>query len=294
MESSDLDLRKLSHLKRYRDERDLRLHKGFSQNFLVDRNIIERFLTAAHIHPGENILEIGPGLGAITRTLLEKRAHVTAVEKDPRMVKELRTLLSSFTHFQVIEGDILQFPLSHSAKVVSSIPYQITSPLLGYLADHSTDVVEAHLILQKDVADRMEAVSGSRENNALALFCHYHFTMQRIMNIEKGAFFPQPKVASSAISLFPRQKKPLSPNEEKPFFALVRQAFQQKRKMLRRSLKNHTGISQTLKSLNVPDTTRPEQLSLEEFLHLFHCLYNTSSEEVDAPSYHTPTDDQSQ
>lgn len=273
------DLRNLSDLKAYLRNHELRLRKSLSQNFIIDKNILKHIADVASIKQQEVILEVGPGLGAITRTLLEKGARVCCVELDRGFANLLPEILSDFEgSFSLIEGDILKQEFEEPMKVVSNIPFQITSPLLDYFSKHSSLFSKLYLVVQDDLCDRMLATSGSRQNNAFALYCQFYFTLKKHFRISRTSFFPIPKVDSALVSLIRKDQYPLPAENHDDFFSLIRRGFQQKRKMLRSSLKD-LPVSEALKSLGLKETSRPEDLSLDEYVSLF--LFISSAEKAD-------------
>ena len=266
------DLRNLSSLKEFLRSHDLRLRKSLSQNFIVDKNTLKRLVDEANLKDRETVLEVGPGLGSITRTILEQGHKVTAVELDKGFARELPNLLDDFKDsFTLIEGDILKQEFSQSMKVISNIPFQITAPLIEYFVQRETLFSELTLVVQDELCHRMTAKEGTRDNNSFAIFSQYHFEVKKLFTISKLCFFPVPNIECAAISLKRKQNRPLESTEEPLFSLFVRRCFQQKRKMLRSSLKP-IPITKALEELNLKPTSRPEDLSLDEYVSLFSIL----------------------
>ena len=195
--------------------------KSLSQNFLIDANVLRKIVRTAGVTEGSDVLEIGPGPGALTKTLLESGAHVTAVEIDQRFA----TRLPPHPRLTVIQADFLSYIPTKPALVVANIPYHITSPIIAHLATFASLWKGIYLTVQKDMAERIMAKKGSRDNNAFAIFTQFYFTPRIAFSIPSHCFYPKPKVASALLSLTPHEQ-PLS--DPAPFFAFVRLLFQQK------------------------------------------------------------------
>jgi len=245
--------------------------KQLSQNFLVDQGVVKRLLDAASIHPGDAVLEIGPGKGAITKALAKRGAKITAVEKDRRLIPLLE---QEFSEHTIVEGDFLEYELGTPVKVVSNLPFHLTVPILRKCVE-STSVIDIHVIVQEEMARRITALPGSKEMSLLThalqnwAVCDYLFT------ISPKAFFPPPKVDCAALRLTP--KVPLVPREESDaFFAFLHTPFRQRRKMLRATLKERKGIGECALKCGLELTDRPEALSLEQWWQLYQCVTGKS------------------
>lgn len=252
--------------------------KAFSQNFLVDPNTVERIVNFAEVQQGDVVLEIGPGPGALTYALLEKGASVYAVEFDPAFCKALKSL--NWNGLTLIEGDILKqdltqiLPKNVPFKVVSNLPYQITSPVMEYLSKNQTHLTSATLMIQKEVAERFAASPGESDYSHLTLFLNFYFEIKYGFVVPKKCFYPAPKIDSAIVKC-----KPVSPPAINPdlFFKVTRTAFNQKRKMLRASLtslfsKEH--ILEALKQSGLKETARPQELSVSQFVDLVSQISN--------------------
>ncbi len=241
--------------------------KGLSQNFLIDSNITKKIIETAEIQKGDIVLEIGPGPGALTALLLEKGAIVHAIEKDAVFAKALFRLQTEDCRLHVYCADALEFPIHQIPfqKVVANLPYHITTPLLEKC--FSGPFISLTLMVQKEVATRLFAKSGSKEFGALTLFASYYATLKSKFVVSSSCFYPKPSVDSAVIHLVSRQGPPSNPPEQ--FFPLVRRAFQQRRKKLSTSLQEFTSsenIQSALRSLHLREDARPEMLSFEEWL----------------------------
>lgn len=269
-----------SELNLYLQEIGASAKKGLSQNFLVDGNVLEKILQAAAISKGDCILEIGPGPGALTQALLRGGAHVLAVEKDPLFANGLDLLKKQYPSLEVVEGDFLQLDLvsllkgkTKKWKVVANLPYQITTPILAKLFPCRDLISTVTVMVQKEVGLRMIASAGSADYSRLSLFTCFFSEAKLCFTVSPNSFSPRPKVSSCVMHLI--LHTPPSVSSEAGFFELVKAAFGQKRKMLRSSLTKlyrKEAIGKALCSLEFPSTTRPEQLSLKQFIAFFEEL----------------------
>lgn len=258
-------------------------NKRLSQNFLVDGNILKKILSSAHLSPGDLILEIGPGPGVLTEGLLEQGARVIAVEKDPLFAKALTRLQTSPQRLHVFEEDILEISLpdllkSHlahhkKAKVVSNLPYHLTSPIFGQLLP-LYDLVETVIVMvQKEVADRIIATQGSKNYSSFSIFTQFYSTPKMLFQVSPHCFYPRPKVTSAVVECTLNAP----PQEVDPtlFFDLIKKLFSMRRKMISTSLKdmwNTSQIHEVLERLKIDIKARPEELSLKELIQLFKSL----------------------
>ena len=258
--------------------------KSLSQNFLIDGNIIRKIAAAAEAEQGDIILEIGPGPGALTEELLERETQIVAVEKDRFLATHLQRLDPEGKQLQIYSEDIMQFdfesvlkPLckKKKAKVVANLPYQLTTPILTLLLPQWELFSSITVMVQKEVALRMSAEPKTCDYSSLTLFLRYHSIPRYAFTVSRNCFYPVPNVDSAVVSLQLIQKPVLQ--DETGFFQLVRSAFQQRRKMLKSSLKARYSadlIEQSLLSIGQNPQARPEELSLNEFLELFRIIQN--------------------
>ncbi len=242
-------------------ELDARPLKALSQNFLIDANIIRKIADSVDVQPGDRILEIGPGPGALTEEFLRRGAQVIAIEKDRRFAGALERLQTEDGRLTVIEGDFLESDLDSllpnaPLKVAANLPYHIATPILEKLCEKRELFTEAHLMVQKEMADRMAAKPGSKVIGSLTLFLQVYAELSIAVKVSRNCFFPAPKVDSTVVKLAFREPPMEDPG---PLLAWIRRAYQQRRKMLRSTL----GIQ------GPASTLRPEALSLEEWVSLF-------------------------
>ncbi len=265
----------LSQLLPFLESIGVRPKKSLSQNFLIDPNIVRKTLELADIQPGDRVLEIGPGPGALTAALLAEGASVTAIEKDSVFAKELERLQNG--KLTVIEADILSFDWTLLEKgpwkVIGNLPYSITTPILERICEGS--FVSFTFMVQKELADRLIAKPGSKQCGSISVFVQSHGEIKGFFPVSRTCFYPSPSVDSTVLSLnFYSEKDP------KEFFTLVRTAFQQRRKMITSSLKKLTSQEHIKKALELAKasiTARPETLSLQQWRALFKEIQKTKA-----------------
>ena len=261
---------------------DLRPDKRLGQNFLIDPSALKKVVEAAELEPGETVLEIGSGLGSLTRLLALEAARVITVELDSRLIAPLKDVLSSFSNVEIIQGDILSFRPEQLVKtesddaqtyysVVANIPYQITSALIRHLLEAAFPPRKLVLTIQKEVAERICVKTGKM--NLLALSVQVYGEPKLVVKIPAGAFYPTPKVDSAVVRVDLHAQPFLPSNISKIFFQLARAGFSQKRKTLRNALSAgmHWKKNQTksiLNSAGIDSQRRAETLTIEEWLIL--------------------------
>lgn len=273
---------KISEIKKIWEEEGFSLKKALSQNFLIDNNVVKKIVDKAGVQQGDNILEIGPGSGALTVEMLARGAIVYAVEYDKDIAHILKKYLGNNANFHLIEGDILKQDLSfltYPVKIVSNLPYHITSPIIAKIADYKDTFTSATLMVQKEMADRILAKAPSTNRSSFSIFTSYYFLKKSLFTVKPGCFVPKPKVDSVILSLQPKKELPL--DDPAPFFAFVREAFSQKRKMISSTLKKYA-IAETLSTLGCNPKARPEELSLTQFLQLYKALQSSSTTDLDS------------
>ena len=238
--------------------------KALGQNFLIDGNILEIIVREADVRSTETVLEIGPGLGALTHKLADRAGQVIAIEKDPRLAAFIQ---QEFPEVKLITGDAVKVPLPVCDKVVANLPYNISTPVLERFVEGEHQPRRLVLTVQREVALRLAASPRHKDYSALTLFTQlrYHVTIVHVVSPQ--CFFPAPGVDSAIIALDRRDPRVmLTPGA--PFHALVRQGFQQRRKMLRKLLGTHDRVDAALQAVQAPVTARAEELSLEQWIEL--------------------------
>ena len=260
--------------------------KKFGQNFLINTGVLEDIIDAAEVTDEDMVLEIGPGIGTITQYLCENARQVIAVEIDTNLIPILKDTLSAYDNVRIINDDILKVDINELAreynngrpiKVVANLPYYITTPIIMGLFESHVPIESITVMVQKEVADRMQAGPGTKDYGALSLAVQYYSKPQIVVNVPPSCFMPQPKVGSTVISLRRHQQPVVQVDDEKLMFKVIRASFNQRRKTLANGLNNYGGINltkeqiqQSIEELGVPVNIRGEALSLEQFA----CLSN--------------------
>ena len=263
---------------------NFRFQKKFGQNFLIDSRVLDKIIQAADITPEDFVLEIGPGIGTMTQYLCEHARAVTAVEIDRNLIPILEETLGGYHNAEIICQDILKMDLARLAeeknsgspiKVVPNLPYYITTPIIMGLFESHMPVESVTVMVQKEVAERMQAAPGSKDYGALSLAVQYYSLPEIVANVPPHSFIPRPKVGSCVIRLAKRPTPPLPVEDEKLLFSMIRASFQQRRKTLANGLQNAPDLSiskelaiRTLESLGLNPNIRGEALSLEQFITL--------------------------
>lgn len=244
---------------------DAKPKKKLSQNFLVDPAAVKKIIQTAEVQSGDNVLEIGPGPGALTKALLDNGARVFAVELDTVFAKELERFQNG--KLRVFETDFLKFPMQHlpkPLKIVANLPYHITTPILEKI--FLGTFTSLTIMVQKEVADRMIADAGSKTFGSLSIFTQFYSKLHSSFTVPASSFYPKPKVDSTVIRLDHRTPPDVDPVR---FFELVHKAFQQRRKMITTSIGlPKDDVRNALISLGIRPDARPEDLSLDSWVRL--------------------------
>ena len=258
--------------------------KRFGQNFLIDTHVLERIIEASEITKDDFVLEIGPGIGTMTQYLAEAAREVTAVEIDDALIPILKDTLKEWDNVTVLHGDILKTDIRKIAdeknqgrpiKVVANLPYYITTPIIMGLFESHVPVDSITVMVQKEVADRMQTGPGSKDYGALSLAVQYYAEPKIVANVPPNCFMPRPKVGSAVIRLTRHQNPPVTTLDEKLMFHLIRASFNQRRKTLSNSLKNSQElpyskeeVEAAITECGLPLNIRGEALTLEQFARL--------------------------
>ena len=243
--------------------------KRFGQNFLEDKSVVDRMLSAIHPARGERLIEIGPGLGALTDPLLERLDHLDVVEIDRDIVAALRNRYPP-DRLTIFEGDALAFDFcAHGAdlRVVGNLPYNISTPLLFQLTAHARCVRDAHFMLQREVVERMGAAPGTAEYGRLSVMLQYRWSVESLFDVDPGSFRPAPKVWSSVVRLLPHRELPHPAADEKTFAEIVALAFGQRRKTLRNTLRDKLSAPE-LEAVGIDPGARGETLGVADFVKI--------------------------
>lgn len=258
--------------------------KKFGQNFLIDSNVLESIIRGAEITKDDFVLEIGPGIGTMTQYLCEAARQVVAVEIDKMLIPILEDTLSEYDNVEVINQDVLKVDIKSLAeeknngkpiKVVANLPYYITTPIIMGLFESGVPIDSITIMVQKEVADRMQTGSGSKDYGALSLAVQYYATAKVILNVSATCFMPRPNVDSAVIKLTRHKEPTVNVADEKLMFKIIRASFNQRRKTLVNGLKNSPELSfskeqivKAIEKIGKPETIRGEALTLEEFAEL--------------------------
>ena len=261
--------------------------KKFGQNFLIDSNILESIVSAADITKDDFVLEIGPGIGTMTQYLCEAARQVVAVEIDKMLIPILKDTLSEYDNVEVINQDVLKLDIKALAqeknngkpiKVVANLPYYITTPIIMGLFESKVPIESITIMVQKEVADRMQTGPGSKDYGALSLAVQYYADAKVQLNVSASCFMPRPNVDSAVIKLTAHEK-PVVDVDETLMFKVIRASFNQRRKTLVNSLKNSSELDytkeeivQAIKAIGKEENIRGEKLTLEEFAALSNSL----------------------
>lgn len=262
--------------------------KRFGQNFLIDTHVLEKIIKASEITKDDFVLEIGPGIGTMTQYLAEAAGQVAAVEIDNALIPILEDTLKEWNNVTVIHGDILKTDIQKLAmeknqgrpiKVVANLPYYITTPIIMGLFESHVPVESVTVMVQKEVADRMQTGPGSKDYGALSLAVQYYARPEIVANVPPNCFMPRPKVGSAVICLRKYEEPPVQVKNEKLMFRLIRASFNQRRKTLVNSLKNSPELSyskeqveQAIAECGFSQNIRGEALALEQFAALANAL----------------------
>ncbi len=249
-----------------------RARKRFGQNFLHDAGVIQRIVDTIDPRVGENIVEIGPGKGAITRPLLERAGALHVIELDRDLIVPLRDLVTQSQVLEIHNADALRFDFSVLAadrplRVVGNLPYNISTPLLFHLLDQIERIQDMHFMLQKEVVNRLAAQPGTGEWGRLGIMVQYHCRVTPLFNVRPGSFRPPPKVDSTVVRLVPHETPPVELEDISALARISARAFSQRRKTLRNALRDIVDAS-VMEGLGIDPQRRPETLSLQEFAQL--------------------------
>ncbi len=253
-----------------------RARKRFGQNFLHDTGVIQRIVQAVSPQPGQRVVEIGPGQGAITLPLLDACGKLDVVELDRDLIQPLADKASGHGELIIHQQDVLKFDFRTLAgndqlRVVGNLPYNISTPLLFHLIDQSTAIQDMHFMLQKEVVDRMAAAPGNRDYGRLSVMIQYHCKVDPLFRVKPGAFTPAPKVDSAIVRLTPWQHPPVQVDDLASLALLVRAAFSQRRKTLRNTLKKLLP-TESIEAANADPGARPETITLKQYAALANQL----------------------
>lgn len=260
--------------------------KKYGQNFLIDSHVLEKIVDAAQITEEDCVLEIGPGIGTMTQYLAESAREVVAVEIDRALIPILEDTLSAYHNVTVINRDIMKVDIQQlvqernqgrPVKVVANLPYYITTPIIMSLLEKHVPLQSITIMVQKEVADRMQVGPGTKDYGALSLAVQYYARPEVVANVPANCFMPRPGVDSAVVRLTRYPQPPVEVRDEKHMFAMIRASFNQRRKTLANGLANGMGIpreqvAEALAEMGLSATIRGEALTLEQFAQLSNLL----------------------
>ncbi len=259
-------------------------NKSLGQNFLINEEVIKKMIEGAEVSKNDLIIEIGPGLGTLTKELLEKAGKVIAIELDKRMIEILSDRFALYTNFELINQDVLKVNLKElisnnkiqngTVKIVANLPYYITTPIIMKLLEEKLEVESITVMVQKEVADRLIEKPGGKNSGAITYSVYYYATSANIIEVMPESFIPEPSVESEVIKLTIRKQVPVQIQNEELLFKIIKYAFMQRRKTLVNALEksgifnSKEEIIKILKKLNLNDRVRGEALSLEDYANI--------------------------
>ncbi len=266
---------------------DFSFQKRFGQNFLIDEHVLNKIVDAALIGKGDGVIEIGPGIGTMTQRLCEAAGKVVAIEIDRELIPILNDTLSDHHNVKIINADVMKTDMAKlirdefdrmDVKLVANLPYYITTPIVMALLEQRLPLSQITIMVQKEVAMRMQAKPGTKDYGALSLAVRYYAETYIAANVPPNCFMPRPKVGSSVIRLTVRKESPVDVKDEKKMFGLIRAAFNQRRKTLINAVCNQSGaytkdeMADALKKLGMDVSVRGETLDLQQFAALSNIL----------------------
>ena len=274
---------------------DFVFQKKYGQNFLIDTHVLNKIVSAAEITKEDVVLEIGPGIGTLTQYLAYHAKEVIAVEIDKALIPILQDTLSAYDNVTVLNEDILKVDINalvqdrnngRPIKVVANLPYYITTPIIMGLFESHVPVASITVMVQKEVADRMQVGPGTKDYGALSLAVQYYAEPYIVANVPQNCFMPRPKIGSAVIRLTRHEQPPVDVQDEKLMFRLIRASFNQRRKTLANGLKNDSSLPYTkevienaITACGFPLTVRGETLTLKEFAELTNYFCSLSNEQ---------------
>ncbi|MFR3783247.1 MAG: 16S rRNA (adenine(1518)-N(6)/adenine(1519)-N(6))-dimethyltransferase RsmA [Clostridia bacterium] len=262
---------------------NIRANKSLGQNFLISEQVVNEIVESSKIDKEDLVIEIGPGLGTLTKYLLEKAGKVIGIELDKKMVEILQDRFKLYNNFELYQQDVLKIDLKHlikkekentnikKVKIVANLPYYITTPIIMKLLEEKLDLESITVMIQKEVADRLIAIPGEKETGAITYAVYYYAIAEAILEVPKESFIPEPEVTSKVIQLNIRKEPPIEVQDKELMFKIIKSAFMQRRKTLINALNNAKIFqnkeegNQILESLKLDESVRAEKLTLENF-----------------------------
>jgi len=264
----------------------IKANKSLGQNFLINSEVVESIVGSSQICEQDMVIEIGPGLGTLTKYLLEKAGKVLCIELDKRMIEILENRFASYGNFEIINEDVLKVNLKEiinenkksgiiqNVKIVANLPYYITTPIIMKLLEDKLDIESITVMIQKEVADRLVEIPGGKDTGAITYSVYYYCESEKIMEVPNSSFIPEPEVTSEVIKMTLRKEPAVKLDNPKVMFMIIKSAFMQRRKTLLNALTNtkvflskNEGL-EILKKLNLAENVRAENLTIEDFANI--------------------------
>ena len=275
----------LSKTRKIMNKFNIVANKRFGQNFLIDDNILQGIVDVADVEENDLVIEIGPGLGTLTKSLLEKAKKVVAIELDDRMLNILNERFYLYSNFEIIHEDVLKVNLEQlireekekneieSVKIVANLPYYITTPIIMKLLEDKLDIESITVMVQKEVAKRLTAMPGEKLAGAITYSVNYYCEAKEVVEVSKDCFIPAPEVDSEVIKLILRKETPVKVENEEILFKLIKNSFMQRRKTFINGVSNgglidKESLKKILNEMNINENIRGENLSLDQFAQI--------------------------
>ena len=269
---------------------NIKANKSLGQNFLISTEVVEKIIESSELSKEDLVIEIGPGLGTLTKYLLEKAEKVICIELDTRMVKILNNRFATKENFEIINDDVLKVDLNKiikenkrnqeikNVKIVANLPYYITTPIIMRLLEEKLDIQSITVMIQKEVADRLIEIPGGKNTGAITHTVYYYCQSKKIMEVPNNSFIPEPEVTSEVIKMNLRKVPAVKIENPKVMFMIIKSAFMQRRKTLLNALTNTKVFiskkegTEILKKLNLNENVRAEELSTQDFANITKCI----------------------
>lgn len=269
---------------------NIKANKSLGQNFLISTEVVEKIIESSELSKEDLVIEIGPGLGTLTKYLLEKAGKVICIELDTRMVKILNNRFATKENFEIINDDVLKVDLNKiikenkrnqeikNVKIVANLPYYITTPIIMRLLEEKLDIQSITVMIQKEVADRLIEIPGGKNTGAITHTVYYYCQSKKIMEVPNNSFIPEPEVTSEVIKMNLRKVPAVKIENPKVMFMIIKSAFMQRRKTLLNALTNTKVFiskkegTEILKKLNLNENVRAEELSIQDFANITKCI----------------------
>lgn len=276
-----VDIYKISELTKLLNKHSFQMSKSLGQNFLTDKNIIDKIIDGINPQPEDQIIEIGPGVGALTAELATKSGTIKSIEIDKKLLPLLDEVLKSTNHkenIQIINSDFMKVDLTEITegkpyKIIGNLPYYITTPIIMKILEEGPKPESMVFMIQKEVAQRLSSKSGTKDYGSITVAANYYCNVEYLFTVSKEVFIPKPKVDSAVIRLIPHKTPPVNVKSEKDLFAVIKAGFGQRRKTLSNSLKQIDGLSSdqvkvALEQAGIDPKRRAETLDISEFARL--------------------------